>query len=147
MILGRDGQPLLYEGDSDCSDDANSRWDIPLRPGEHPRAWATALGFPADVIEDVAVDFMGEPEYAQFATPMLPGESVRVWAVRVGYPPTRVDEIVLIWHDEMHAPIKAKALARWRLLFCVVCFLGIHARAVVSANAPSRKRERGEFNL
>ena len=94
VILRRDGQPPRYEGDSDCSDDANSRWDIPLRPGEHPRAWATARGFPAHVIEMVADDFMGEPEYALNATPMMPGESIRKWAERVGYLPTKVDEIV-----------------------------------------------------
>ena len=144
MILGL-WRPLLYEGDSDCSDDAESRWDIPLRPGEHPRAWATARGFPADVIEAVAVAWMEDPDLAQFATPMRPGESVRKWAERVGYPPTKVDEIVAKWHDTMHAPVKAKALKRWRFLRCMGRFLFLHSRAVVSANAPSRKLERGEF--
>ena len=137
---------LLYEDDSDCSDMRNSRWDVPLRPGEHPRAWATARGFSVDVIETVAVDWFEDPDIAQFATPMTPGESVRVWAERVGYPPTKVDEIVAKWHDTMHA-LKAKALKRWRIMFCLVRFLGMHSRAAVSANAPLRKSKHGEFNL
>ena len=69
-----------YDRWSDCSDEADSRWDQPLRPVEHPREWATRLGFPPIVVDNVGADFMTDEDYAQFATPMRPGESVRKWA-------------------------------------------------------------------
>ena len=74
---------------------------------------------------------------------MRRGESLREYLEREGYPPAKVDEIVGDRHYQLL--IKAKALKRWRIAFCVVCFLCMHSRAAVSANAPSRKRERGEF--
>ena len=99
-----------YDGWSD-PDNTNegmmeSRWNVPLQPGEHPRACATRLGFPVDVIEDVAVDFMSEERIAKFATPMTPGESLREWAERVGYPPVKVDEIVDDWHYKMYSRLE-----------------------------------------
>jgi hypothetical protein len=33
----------------------------------------------------------------------------------------------------------------WKMLFAISCFLGIHKRAVISANHPLRKELRGEF--
>jgi hypothetical protein len=35
---------------------------------------------------------------------------------------------------------------KWTLVKCVVKFLGLHQRAVVTANHPLRKLERDEFN-
>lgn len=39
------------------------------------------------------------------------------------------------------------ARKKWRLLRVSSIFLSLHARAVVSANHPDRKRQRGEFEL
>ena len=97
-----------YDGWSDCSDEENSRWAVELMPGQHPRAWATDRGFPVDVIEDVAVNFMSEPRIKKFATPMMRGESVRKCASRVGYPPTEVDKIVEHWDHRMPAEVMAR---------------------------------------
>jgi len=42
--------------------------------------------------------------------------------------------------------IKVLAKRRWVVVKCIVLILGIHKRAVVTANHPLRKLERGEFN-
>ena len=100
-----------YDGWSDCDTTTieglmESRWEVPRRPGEHPRTWATRIGFPVDVIEEVAVDLMSDPEIAKFAQPMAPGESLREWASRVGYLPVIADEIVNDWHYKMYGRLE-----------------------------------------
>ena len=54
-----------YDGAFDCDETIEglmeSRWEVPHRPGAPPRTWATRLGFPVDVIDDIAVDYMSDP--------------------------------------------------------------------------------------